>query len=65
VVANGLAAEKTKIYSEAIKRAISNPEYVMKEIRNKNPLAYKVGDEMWKALRESEAFVKSVRYWES
>ncbi|MDH5749300.1 MAG: tripartite tricarboxylate transporter substrate binding protein [Rhodospirillales bacterium] len=65
VVAPGLDAEKSKIYSEAIKRAISNPEYVMKEIKNKNPLHYITGDEMWKALRESEEFVKGVKYWEA
>ena len=64
VLANGIAQNKQDIYLNAIKAAMNNPEYIMKENANRNPLAFKEGDELWKALREAEELVKSVKFWE-
>ena len=47
-----------------IEKAMSNPEYQIKEAANRNPLAFKKGDELWAALREAEELVKSVKFWE-
>jgi tripartite-type tricarboxylate transporter receptor subunit TctC len=64
VLANGIAAEKQAVYLNAIKAAMTNPEYAMKEAANRNPLQFKEGDELWAALNESEKLVKSVKFWE-
>ncbi len=64
VLANGIAADKQAVYLNAVKAAMSNPEYVMKENANRNPLEFKEGDELWKALREAEELVKTVKFWE-
>ncbi len=63
--ANGMSEAKRKIYLGAVKRAIENPEYVAKEAKNKNPLLFKTGDDLWKTLNESKAMVEQVKYWES
>ncbi|MEE8394455.1 MAG: tripartite tricarboxylate transporter substrate binding protein [bacterium] len=63
--APGLSASKRKTYLDAIKRAIDNPEYRMKEIRNKNPLLFKKGDDLWKTLNESKKMVEKVKFWET
>lgn len=65
VAAPGIDPKKKAFFMEAIKRAMNNPEYVIKEIKNKNPLNYKVGEDLQKALRDAEAMVKSVKYWEA
>lgn len=62
--ANGLSDEKRAIYLAAIKRAISNPEYVAKEKANKNELLFAEGDEMWKLLREGQKVAEQAAYWE-
>jgi len=64
-LAKGIAKEKQDVYLKAIKAAMSNPEYAMKEAANRNPLLYLDGDDLWKALRESEELVKSIKYWET
>lgn len=64
VLANGIAAEKQAVYLNAIKAAMSNPDYAIKEAANRNPLVYREGDELWAALEESEKLVKSVKFWE-
>ena len=63
--APGLSDEKRGIYLAAIKRAINNPEYVMKEIRNKNPLLFKTGKDLWKQLESSKKMVEGVKFWEN
>jgi len=64
VLAKGIAQNKQDVYLNAIKAAMNNPEYQIKEAANRNPLAYKEGDELWAALREAEELVKSVKFWE-
>ena len=64
VLANGIAQSKQDTYLAAIEKAINNPEYQIKEAANRNPLAFKKGDELWAALREAEELVKSVKFWE-
>lgn len=63
--APGLSENKRQIYLAAIKRAINNPEYVMKEIRNKNPLLFKTGDDLWATLGSSQKMVEEVKFWEA
>jgi hypothetical protein len=36
----------------------------MKEIRNKNALLFKTGDELWKLLNEARKMVGEVKFWE-
>ncbi|MDA9816018.1 tripartite tricarboxylate transporter substrate binding protein [Alphaproteobacteria bacterium] len=62
--APGLSEDKRTILLDAIKRALVNPEYVMKENNNKNPLLFKEGDNMWAALRSSKEMVEKVKFWE-
>jgi tripartite-type tricarboxylate transporter receptor subunit TctC len=62
--APGLPEAKRKTLLDAFKRAMNNPEYVMKEISNKNPLLFKEGQELWKTLNESKAVVQDVKFWE-
>jgi tripartite-type tricarboxylate transporter receptor subunit TctC len=62
--APGLSEDKRTILLDAIKRALVNPEYVMKEINNKNPLLFKEGDDMWAALNSSKEMVEKVKFWE-
>ena len=62
--APGLSEEKRTILLDAIKRALVNPEYVMKEMNNKNPLMFKEGDELWATLRSSQEMVEKVKFWE-
>jgi tripartite-type tricarboxylate transporter receptor subunit TctC len=62
--APGLAEEKRTVLLDAIKRALVNPEYVMKEMNNKNPLMFKEGDDLWATLRSSQEMVEKVKFWE-
>ena len=62
--APGLSEDKRTILLDAIKRALVNPEYVMKEMNNKNPLMFKEGDELWATLRSSQEMVEKVKFWE-
>ena len=63
--APGLPEEKRKVYLDAIKRAIDNPEYAMKEARNKNPLLFLEGQAMWDTLNASQKMVEEVKFWEA
>ena len=63
--APGMSDRKRGIYLAAIKRAINNPEYVMKEIRNKNPLLFKTDKELWATLGRSQKMVEEVKFWEA
>jgi tripartite-type tricarboxylate transporter receptor subunit TctC len=60
-----LPEEKRQIYLKAIERAITTPEYVMKEIKNKNALLFKHGDELWKLLNDARKMVGEVKFWEA
>ena len=62
--APGLSDAKRKTYLDAIKRAINNPEYMAKEAKNKNPLLFKEGKDLWATLNESKAMVQKVKFWE-
>ena len=62
--ANGVDEWKREIYLKAIKAAMSNPEYVQKELANRNHLMFRSGDDMWKLLRAGEAVAKRAAYWE-
>ena len=63
--APGLAEERKQIYVDAIRRAISNPDYVIKEINNKNHLMFLEGDAMWDRLNQSSELVAEVKFWEA
>jgi putative tricarboxylic transport membrane protein len=63
--APGLSEHKRQVYLSAIKRAIENPEYVVKEIRNKNPLLFKSGKDLWDTLNQSKKMVEEVKFWEA
>ncbi len=63
--APGMSDQKRQTYLDAIKRAINNPEYVMKEIRNKNPLLFKTDKELWATLASSQKMVEEVKFWEA
>ena len=63
-VAKDLAADKKKIYMDAVKRAIENPEYVMLEMKNKNALHYLEGEALTKALNVAKDMVADVKFWE-
>ena len=60
-----MSDQKRQTYLDAIKRAINNPEYVMKEIRNKNPLLFKTDKELWATLASSQKMVEEVKFWEA
>jgi tripartite-type tricarboxylate transporter receptor subunit TctC len=63
-VAPGLAKDKEDVYKNAIKMAMNDPEYQIKELNNRNPLVQREGKELTDAIASSEKFVKSVKYWE-
>lgn len=64
VCAPGLSAEKKGIYETAIQRAITNPEYLAKEAKNKNNIHYIKGDELKQKIAETKKYVESVKFWE-
>ena len=61
--ANGLSEEKRQIYLKAIEAAVANPEYVMKEMKNKNQLMFRKGAEMWKLLEAGQKVAEKAAYW--
>jgi tripartite-type tricarboxylate transporter receptor subunit TctC len=63
-VAPGLAEDKKKVYADAIKKAVENPNYAIKELKNKNGLWPVTGAALWKKLEETSDNVKKVKYWE-
>jgi tripartite-type tricarboxylate transporter receptor subunit TctC len=63
--APNLPEEKRQVYLAAIERAIKTPEYVMKEIRNKNALLFKTGDDLWALLNKARNMVGEVKFWEA
>ena len=63
--APGMSDKKRAVYLDAIKRAINNPEYVMKELNNKNALLFKSGDDLWNTLGTSQKMVEEVKFWEA
>ncbi|MFB0506637.1 MAG: Bug family tripartite tricarboxylate transporter substrate binding protein [Thermodesulfobacteriota bacterium] len=60
-----LPEDKRQIYLTAMERAINNPEYVMREIKNKNALLFKHGDDLWKLLNDARKMVAEVKFWEA
>lgn len=64
VVAKDLPDEQKMIYKNAIKRALENPEYVMKEMKNKNTIRYLEGEALMKALNNAKDMVADVKFWE-
>lgn len=63
--ANGLSEAKKEIYLTAIEKAMSNPEYVQKELSNRNFLMFRKGDEMWNLLRAGQQVAQEAAYWEA
>jgi tripartite-type tricarboxylate transporter receptor subunit TctC len=63
--APGLAEDKKQIYVDAIGHAIGNPDYVIKEINNKNHLMFLEGEAMWERLKRSKELVAEVKFWEA
>jgi tripartite-type tricarboxylate transporter receptor subunit TctC len=61
--ANGVAEEKRAVYLTAIEKAMSNPEYVQKEQKNRNFLMFRKGEEMWKLLRAGQKVAEDAAYW--
>ncbi len=61
--ANGLPEEKRAIYLAAIEKAMSNPEYISKEVANRNHLLFATGDDMWKLLNEGKEVANKAAYW--
>jgi len=62
--APGLPETKRKALLDGIKAAMNNPEYITKEIANKNPLLFKEGDALWNTLLDSQKAVEEVKFWE-
>lgn len=62
--AKGLAPEKQKIYLDALRKTISNPQYVLKEMASKNVLTYLEGEELQARLKSSADRVAEVKFWE-
>jgi len=62
--ANGLSDEKRAIYLAAIEAAMSNPEYITKEIANQNFLMFRSGEDMWELLRAGQQVAEEAAYWE-
>jgi tripartite-type tricarboxylate transporter receptor subunit TctC len=65
VTAPGMPEAKRKILLDAMKRAMNNPEYIIREIKNKNPLLFKEGKDLWDTLGQSEKIVMDVKFWEA
>ncbi len=61
--AKGVSEEKRAIYLAAIEKAMSNPEYVQKEQKNRNFLMFRKGEEMWKLLRAGQKVAEDAAYW--
>lgn len=63
--AKGLDPEKAKVYQEALKRTIENPEYKIAELNNKNVLMFLEGEALQKRLKSSADIVAEVKFWEA
>lgn len=63
--AKGLAPEKSQIYLDALRRTISNPEYIVAELANKNALTFMEGEELQARLKSSADRVAEVKFWEA
>lgn len=63
VAAPGLAPEKQKVYEDAIQKALSDPEYALKELQNSSQLWNVTGDKLKAFLKATEERVKTVEYW--
>ncbi|MGI9423997.1 MAG: Bug family tripartite tricarboxylate transporter substrate binding protein [Hyphomicrobiaceae bacterium] len=64
VCAPGMAAEKKAVYLAAIEKAITNPEYLAKEAKNKNNILFMKGGDISKKIEATKQYVESVRFWE-
>ena len=63
-VAKGLPKKKYDIYANAIKMAMDDPNYALKELRNGNGLWPLKGDKLKAVINETSDGVKKVKYWE-
>ena len=61
--AKGVSEEKRNVFLAAIEKAMSNPEYVQKEQKNRNFLMFRKGEEMWKLLRAGQKVAEDAAYW--
>lgn len=62
--APGLDADKQAVYASAIRAAIQNPEYIIRELNNRNVLTFAEGDTMRQRLEDARAIVEGSRFWE-
>ncbi len=63
VVAPGFDPEKKKILTDAIFKALDEPEYAVREIKNHNTLWKVSGDKLMNFLTGLEDTVKKVEFW--
>ncbi|MYZ50113.1 tripartite tricarboxylate transporter substrate binding protein [Propylenella binzhouense] len=63
--AKGLPEEKNKVYLDALRRTIANPEYIIQELASKNVLMFLEGDALQARLKSSADRVASIKFWES
>jgi len=63
-VARGLPKEKYDVYANAIKKAMDDPNYALKELRNGNGLWPLKGEELKKQINAASDNVLKVKYWE-
>ena len=61
--ANGVSDKKSAVLLAAIEKAMSNPEYVQKEQKNRNHLMFRKGKEMWSLLRAGQKVAEDAAYW--
>ncbi len=63
-VARGLPKDKYDTYANAIKAAMDDPNYALKELRNGNGLWPLKGDKLKKVINDTSDGVLKVKYWE-
>jgi len=63
-VARGLPQAKYDVYANAIKKAMDNPLYALKELRNGNGLWPLKGKELADKVKATSDNVLKVKYWE-
>lgn len=63
VAAPGLAPEKMKVYVDALEKAKTTPDYVMKELAGSSEIWNVTPEQLKKFLKETEERVKVVEYW--
>jgi tripartite-type tricarboxylate transporter receptor subunit TctC len=63
-VANDLPQDKYDFLLQAVERALNNPEYMIREMQNRNQLTFLVGEELQNRMHEFRDYVADIEYWE-